>query len=444
MQPPKMDNKPGKLEHRSQQNEADYPPISKYLKIGLLGLLVFIGGFIVWATTSSLESASIAQGKLIAETKNKTIKHLEGGIIESIHVKDGDEVTKGQLLITLDDTKPKASLAVLKQKYLSLIAEEARLVAERNKDTNIKWPNTLKEIPKLKRIQQNILNANVDSFEGQLKILNKQIDQLNNEIASYQSRLTAGKEQLVFIKQELEMYKKLEKKKLIELPKLLEMKRKSADLKGSQGQLKGQIAKAQQKIGETQQKIITLKDEYKKNILTELKEVRDELDDVKPKLEAAVDTLNRTTITSPNDGVVVGLTQFTRGGIIAPGEELMNIFPSRDKLIAEAKVNPADIEVIHTGHKARVYLTAYKQRNTPSLIGRVIYISADVFVDENTNQSYYKAYVKIPEQELQKINNVQVFPGMNVQVMIVTDERTPLDYFLTPIKDSFRYAFREN
>tara|TARA_Y100000588_G_C14224442_1_gene912467 strand:- start:28 stop:1215 length:1188 start_codon:yes stop_codon:yes gene_type:complete len=389
---PKIKNLINKTDYRD--DNTSFPPIGHYLVIGILGLVIFIGGFVIWFSFSSLESASIAQGKLIAETKNKTIKHLEGGIIHTIHVTDGDMVTKGQLLITLDNTKAQAALDVLQKKYLSLVAEEARLIAQRDKEQHIKWPADVEDEPKLQKIQKNILKANILSFDGQLKILNKQIDQLNKEIESYQARLVAGEDQLIYIQQELEMYQKLEKKKLIELPRLLEMKRKLSNLKGNQGELRGQIARAEQKIGETKQKIITLKDDYQKNVLTELKDVRDKLDDVKPKLEAAIDTLERTTITSPNDGIVVGLTQFTKGGVISPGESLMNIFPSRDKLIAEAEVNPADIELIHKGLKARVYLTAYKQRNTPSLTGEVVYVSADIFVNDKTNQSFYKAYIR--------------------------------------------------
>lgn len=429
---------------KMSMHDAPKPSIKGPVTYGLLTIILFIGGFILWSFLAQLESAAIAQGQIIAETKNKTVEHLEGGIIKGIHVKDGQKVKQGQALIKLDVTKAKSQLDVLSKQYDLLLAEEARLIAERDNKKEISFPKDLGKDEKIKSIQRRLLKMNRQTFNGQLAIYKKQIEQLKKEIQSYKAQVKAENEQLKLINQEIKAVEYLEKRKLIELPRLLELRRNAADLTGNHGQYLGMIARSEQKIGETNQRIITLKDEYIKNILTELKEVRNKLADIKPKLESAQDTLHRTTITAPIKGIVVGLTQHTIGGVINPGESLMTIFPSQDRLIAEANVNPSDIELIRNGQTARIYLTALKQRNTPSLMGKVVHLSADVFHEQNTNERYYRVKIEIDDKELKKLDDVKLYPGMQVRVMIITDKRTPMDYFLTPIFDSFRYAFREN
>ncbi|WP_367606233.1 HlyD family type I secretion periplasmic adaptor subunit [Legionella sp. W05-934-2] len=429
--------------HQPSKIDTLVPPYQKYAHAGLGIIIVFLGGFIFWACFSTLESAAVATGQIVAETKNKSIQHLEGGIIESILVNDGETVKKGQVLITLDVTKAQASLDVLETQYYSLTAEKARLIAERDKTKSIQWPDELSHHERLKETQTNLLLSNRLTIDGQLKILNQQINQLDQEIESYKAQLESETKQLALIQEEIKAVDYLYKRKLIELPKVLELKRKSAELTGNRGQYLGLISKAQQKIGETKQRIITIKDNYLKEVLDQLKEVQDKLAEVSPKLNATRDTLKRTKITAPTDGIVVGLNKFTVGGVITPSETVMQILPLNDKLIAEAQVNPNDIELIHIGQKARVYLSALKQRNSPALIGSVILVSADSFHDDKTNQSYYKVKVAIPPDELVKLNKIVLYPGMQVRVMIITQSRTPFDYFITPIQDSFRYAFRE-
>lgn len=250
--------------------------------------------------------------------------------------------------------------------------------------------------------------------------------------------------QLALIKEEIVAVDYLYKRKLIELPRILELKRKAAELIGNRGQYLGMISKAQQKIGETKQRIITIQDNYLKEVLDQLKEVEDKLAEVLPKLDATLDTVKRTKIKAPTDGIVIGLNKFTEGGVISPSEIVMHLLPIKDKLIAEARVNPNDIELIQVGQKARVYLSALEQRNAPVLIGSVTFVSADIVIDDKTNVSYYKVKVAIPEHELTKLDEVSLYPGMQLRVMIITKKRTPFDYFITPIRDSFRYAFREN
>ncbi|MEE9451686.1 MAG: HlyD family type I secretion periplasmic adaptor subunit [Gammaproteobacteria bacterium] len=204
------------------------------------------------------------------------------------------------------------------------------------------------------------------------------------------------------------------------------------------------IAKAEQKIGETQLQLINVHDEYQKEVLTELRDTQGRLADVLEQFKIAEDVLARTILYAPRDGVVVGLQKHTRGGVITPGQEVLEIVPSQDAFVIEAHIDPMDIDVVVLGLKAKVKLTALKQRSTPTIDGIVDHVSADTFVDETTGLSYYKANIKLPEDALQQLGPVTLYPGMPVQVMIITAKQTPFSYFITPIKDSFQRAFRES
>ncbi len=425
------------------REQAYKPPVQYFVRLGITVVVVFIGGFLLWANLATLDSAAIAQGQIISQSKNKTIEHLEGGVVKNIHVKDGQIVTKDQFLITLDPAKPQAQYDVYHKEYLHLLAEKSRLVAERDNLKHIDWPADLKHVESIKSIQLRLLKANQRSIKSQLIILKKQVAQLKNEIKNYHARVKSEGKQLKLINQEVEVVAELERKKLIELPKLLALKREAARLAGLQEQYLGQVASTEQKIGEIKQKIITLQDEYFKKTIEELKDVTQKLAEVHHKLEAAHDVLKRTTIKAPIAGTVLGLTQFTVGGVITPGETLLQIVPSQDKLIAEVQVGAADIESVHVKQKARVYILAFKQRNTPTLNGTVSYVSADSYKDEKDQQVYYKALITIDDKELKKLNLKKLYPGMQVNAMIIIANRSPMDYFLTPLIESFRYAMRE-
>lgn len=424
------------------------PIISEPVRFGLIVLGVFFGTFLLWSVLAPIETAAIAVGKVTVDSNRKTIQHLEGGIVRKIHVREGTIVKKGALLVELEDTQARAALDLLQGQSFELQATEARLKAEIAEQDTLEFPahltaNHAEKIKKILTAQSKLFDANKKAMAGQLVILKQRIEQLQKEIESLDAQVVSESKQLKLIEEEIEAVKYLESKKLIERPRLLALQREAARLIGNRGEHIGLIAKAQQKIGETNSQIITVQDQNKKDKLTELRETQKQLADVLEREKGAKDVLERTKITAPTAGRVVGLLEHTIGGVLKPGADIMNIIPSDDRLVIEAKLSPLDIDIVHEGLSAKVQLTAYKTRNTPTLLGEVSHVSADSFEDKNTQEAYYLARVEIPQSQLALVEHVKLHPGMPAQVMIIIDKRSPFAYFMSPIKDSFNRAFRE-
>ena len=425
------------------------PSVKSIFYFGLIVLGIFFGIFLTWSLFSPLESAAIAPGQLSVESHHKSIQHLEGGIVNQINIREGSKVNKGDLLIKLDDTQAKTHLELLRNQVNELLASKSRLISERDQLNQIKFvPRLLQQqrdpqVAKLITSQQRIFHARQRTFHGQIKILYQRINQLKKEIESFHAQVTSETTQLNLIKEEITAVEYLEKRKLIEKPRLLALKREAARLRGNRGANLGSIAKTEQRIGETKAQTLTFNDNYQKEILQELRETEKNLADLAEREKAAADILARTSIMAPQSGTVVGLQQHTVGGVIKPGEKVLDIVPSGDKLVVLARVNPLDIDVVHKGLLAKVQLSAFKQRNTPTLEGLVENISADIMSDYQTGQSYYQAKITIPEKQLIRLANLKLHPGMPANVMIIVDRRTPFDYFITPLKESFGKAFRE-
>lgn len=443
-------NLPAIIEEALQEDETKQPSVLKPVIFGGLIIIIFIGGFFLWAFLSPLESSAIAPGQITVLNHRKTISHLEGGIVDKLYIKEGDYVKENQPLIKLEQTRSQASLQLLQSQAFTLLAQEARLVAERDEAPQISFDGMLEEYkdnPIVKKIEENqiqLFEANKKSRQGTLDILDQRIVQLKEEIKSLESQIKSSERQLILIKEELDAVQYLSEKGLIEKTRLLALMREAAKLRGDRDENKALVARLQQKIGETKLQRIEYLESQRKDILTQLHDRQDKLNDVVERMKAAEDVFKRTVITAPLEGRVVDLKIHTEQGVITPGEPLMDIVPKEDQLVIEAKVSPTDIDVVHEGLVARVHLTAYKQRNAPPLDGKVIQVSADSFTDPKTGSTYYKALVNINPEDLSKLSDtIKLYPGMPAQVMIISDKRTPYEYFVTPIKESFNRAFRE-
>jgi len=428
----------------------DKPPIRSVVYFGGIVLGIFLVVFVGWATLAPLESAAIAPGKITVDTNRKTIQHLEGGIIKTLHVREGAQVKMGELLVSLNDTRAQASVDMVRNRAATLSAEEARLIAEQNGDDKITFSSYLidkKDNPKIAKIiksQHAVFNTKKTALNDQLEILGQRIGQLNKQVDSLQAQADSSDTQLKLIEEEIVAVKYLEERKLIEKPRLLALQREAARLIGNRGENLGKIAQSHQRIGETKTQIISLKSNDQKEIAEQLRTVQRDLEEALEREKAAVDVLERTKMYAPKAGTVVDLKFHTQGAVITPGTPIMDIVPSQDTLVITARVNPLDIDVVHPGLVARVQLSAYKQRHLPKLVGTVKRVSADSFSDPNTGEIYYEARVEIKPSEIKALpKNVRLYPGMPAQVMIITDNRTAWDYFFTPIRDSFDQAFRE-
>jgi len=430
-------------------NNTTRPPIRNDVRFGLIIILIFFGAFWLWAIFAPLETAALAPGKIVSSTNRKTIQHLEGGIIRKIYVHDGSVVKAGDPLIKLEDTQARSKYDLLHSQLNELYATEARLLAERDDENNIQFPDILlkqKEAPEVRKIltaQETIFQNNKKTFIDHMKILQQRIVQMENQINGYKAQVIANEEQYKFIQKELDAMKTLAAKSYIDKPKLWSLEREAARLTGNKGELISSIAQVEQKIGETQQQIISLKNTTQKEILKQLIDTQRQLVDTSEYEKSTEDILRRTVITAPQNGVVVNLQQHTISGVIGSGKDILDIVPSDDALVVEARISPLDIDIVHPGLEAKVKLVAFKQRSMPAIDGVVTEVSADSFFDSQTNSSYYRARINISSGQLKKLDNVKLYPGMPVEVMIIVDKRTAWQYFVSPIKESYNKAFRE-
>tara|TARA_R110000868_G_scaffold84822_3_gene238879 strand:+ start:2420 stop:3835 length:1416 start_codon:yes stop_codon:yes gene_type:complete len=430
-------------------NTAPEPPVKKLRQFGVLTLVIFFGGFGMWSLLTTLETAAVAPGVITVDSQRQIIEHLEGGIVNKIYVRDGDVVKQGETLVKLDDTRAKIAYELSHTEVNALSALSARLEAELSNANTVHFPESLMAqmsdpaVEKLVGSQERIFQANLKARVTKGKILEQRKGQLEQQIIGFQAQLTSQDLQLKYIKEETEAVAYLEKKRLIERPRLLALLREQAKLNGNRGDITSNIAKTRQQIGETELEILTFETNNTKEMLTELRETNKLLGDEIEKEKVADDTLRRTNVVAPVSGTVVDSKVATVGGVISQGEVLMHIVPNDDALVIDAKINPLDVDSVHPGLQAKVQLLAFKQRNTPMLIGKVERISADVIQNEQTGEAYYLARIVIPVKQLARLQNKLLHPGMPVQVMIIIDNRTPFSYFVSPIVDSFDKAFRE-
>ena len=426
------------------------PPVARPLLAAAIIILVFFGGFGTWAALAPLDSAALAPGRVTVASNRKTIQHLEGGIVKNLLVKEGDAVAGGQILIQLDDTQSRARLDLLRSRYDKLMATEARLEAEQALVPGIRFQESLTarrdqpQVAKILNAEKALFESRRRSTEGRIRIFHKRIAQLNKEISGLQAQVAAEEEQLVLIADERASFEKLFKRGVVGKARLLKLKREEADLKGDRAEHLSLITKARQRIGETELEIIDLKNNVLNQVVGGLRDTQAELVEVSERLKAAEDILVRSDIRAPQAGVVMGLNVHTEAGVIAPGQRLLDIVPEDDTLVIEAQITPNDIDVVYAGLPAQVRLTAFKQRNTPMLDGKLTRVSADSFTDERSGASYFLARITIDAAQLKKLDGRELYPGMGAEVMIKTGKRTTMDYILAPLTDSLRRAFRED
>ena len=413
-------------------------------------LMIFIFGFLgLWSAVAPLASAAIAPGRVILSGSKKTIQHLEGGLVEEIYVREGQAVKANQPLIRLNETATKARLDLFKKQFLATKTAEARLIAERDNHEAMKLPEVVlkaKDDPEIAEIitsQQQLMKSRRDSINGRVDILNQKVAQYDEEITGLEAQITSATRQISLLQEEIDAVAKLLRQGNAQKPRLLALQRQQADLKGKRGEYKAMISRAKQAIGEAKLEIINTRNEFANKVASEMKETVEKLADLQERLKASVDIMDRIIITAPLAGVITDLQAHTIGGVIKPGDKIMEIVPI-DELLVEAKVSPQDIDVVVPGLKAQVRLSAYKARSVPPVEATVVHVSPDRFDDRYTGESYYLARIEVAEKELEDAGNLELTPGMPAEALIITGERTMLAYMLDPITDSFRRAFRED
>ncbi len=416
-------------------------------------IVIFLGGFGAWAALVPLAGGAVAPGVISPDGSKKTVQHLEGGIIRALHVRDGDGVKAGQALVVLESVQPRAIYEMQRDQYLTLIGMRARLLAEQMGQSSVVFP------PELVRAAgaqdgaraRSVVDSQTRLFESRLashtarkQVLTMKIQQLREQIKGYQAQVASLGRQTVLIAEELEGKEALRVKGYLPKPEVLKLQRAQADLDGKRGEYLGEIARAEQQMGEAQSQILALEAERVDQIATQLDQTRVDLASVTEKLIASEDILNRTVVTAPVAGTVINLRFKTEGGVVQRGEPILEVVPADDALLIDARVSPNDIDVVHPGLTAQVHLSAFTARNVPRIAGVVRTVSADRVIDEQTKAPYYLARVEVDRDELRRLDpRLELVPGMPADVLIVTGERTMLDYLTQPFRDAFRRGFRE-
>ncbi|WP_371932988.1 HlyD family type I secretion periplasmic adaptor subunit [Bradyrhizobium sp. CCGUVB23] len=417
---------------------------------GNLLVLCFMLGLGTWSSLAPLESAAIASGVVESESSRKTIQHLEGGIIGKILVSDGDVVRSGQAMIALDDTRARAEVQSLQGQLWDAMAREARLDAEQRGYEKLSFSETLEHAASanlaaatILSTQQTVFLSRRKVFQSQVTVLRERRGQVEKEIEGLKAQEAAVAQRIDIAREELDMVATLVSKGLERRPRLLNLQRELADIEGRRGEIAAQISRAGQVISESQANLIKLESDRQNEIAQALREAQNQIFQLRERLPAAQDQLSRTVIKAPEDGVVTDLRVHTPGGVIGAGAPLMDLVPRQDRLIVTARLRPEDIDVVHPGLNAEVHLLPYNQRRVPRLKGIVTHVSADRLLDKRTDQPYYATKIRVDDAQI-AANDIQIIPGMPVQVFITTGRGTVALYALRPLLDSFHGAFRED
>ena len=416
---------------------------------GVIVIALMLLGLLGWAATAPVASAVVAQGVVVVDGKRKEVQHLEGGIVQTIFVRDGAKVGTNQILLRLDEARARATLGVVQTALDAARVLEARLKSERD-DANLSFPQDLMArgdettLAEMMQAQKVLLDARRSSFQGQQSILRQRIVQNEQEISGLNAQKTAIEKQMELVEDELAGLRELLAKGIAPKTKVLALEREAARLLGSRGERIAEIARAQVVIGGTKLEMLQAERTFRENVVKEIRDVQTQIADLQERLAVAKSTLDHIEIRAPVAGTVVGLNAHTVGGVIKPGETILEIVPGAERLIIEAQIQPADIDNTTSGMETDIRLTAFKQRTTPVLTGRLIYVSADRITDQRSGGAYYLARVEVPEHELARIQPQVLQAGMPAEVLIKKRERTALDYLLQPIVDAMSHAWHED
>jgi len=418
-----------------------------------------LGGFIVivmtvvglggWAATAPIASAVMANGVVTVDGKRKQIQHLEGGIVERIFVQDGAPVQAGQILLKLDEARARASLGVVQTALDAARVLEARLTAERD-GAALEFPADLiarngePVLGEMMQAQRALYAARRASFLGQQSILRQRIGQYEQEIVGLQAQQLSLEQQIGFVEDELSGLRELLSKGIAAKTKVLSLEREAARLRGGRGERIADIARTQVTIGSTQLEVLQLERTFLENVVKEIRDVQTQIADLQERATAAKSTLDHIEIRAPASGIVVGLNAHTVGGVVKPGDVILEIVPAESRLLIEAQVQPTDISSTVVGMAADVRLTAFKQRTTPTVSGRVTYVSADRLTDQRSGAPYYLAQVEVSDSEIARIAPHTLQAGMPAEVFIKKRERTAFDYLMQPVADTMGRAWRED
>jgi HlyD family secretion protein len=423
--------------------------IRRHIIVGCVVVVFLAVGLGGWASTAEISGALIAQGSLVVDSNVKKVQHPTGGVVGEVRAHDGDRVKAGDTLIRLDETVTRANLAIVTKGLTELYARKARLVAERDSADTVAMPKELADrandpdVQEAMTSERKLFELRRKTRAGQKEQLQQRIKQLQEQIVGLTAQQDAKAKEISLIDTELGGVRDLWSKNLVPITRLTALEREAARLQGERGQFIAAAAEAKGKIVETQLQILEVDQQFTSDVAKELRETDSKIGEYVERKVTAEDQLKRTDIRAPQDGVIFQSTANTVGGVITAGDPVMLIVPETDTLLVEVKVEPKDIDQVQLGQPVVLRFSAFNMRTTPELNGTVVRIAADTSTDQRTGQSYYLVRIQMTEDEIKRLGDVKLTPGMPVEAFIQTGERTMLSYLVKPLHDQLKRAFRE-
>jgi HlyD family secretion protein len=419
--------------------------------VALLFFVVLLG----WAAITPLDAGATASGVIAVSGNRQSVQHAAGGVVTAIHVREGEKVVAGQVLVEMAAPDVQATERALTSDYLSLLAQRARLVAESRGQARFAAPAEFASLGPADRalasqamqLQQSQLLARSGSVSAQQSVLGQRSRQLAEEQTGYSRQIMALREQQRLLVDELNGLREIAQKGFASMNRVRALERALADLKGREAAMTAEIARSGEGQGETRMQALSIRRSTLQDVATELRDTQTRLSEVLPRLIAAREQLQRSQVRAPATGQVVGLSVFTVGGVVTPGQTLMEIVPDNRSLVIQAQVRPEDADDIYGGQQAQVRFSTVHDRTLPLLSGRVRTISADSFTDDKSGQSFFRAEIDVPVAELRQVRGVlgrgQLRPGLPVEVVLSVRKRTALQYIFDPLTTNFWRSLRE-
>lgn len=424
--------------------------IGRHVSAGVAAILLLVGGVGLWAATSELSGAIVAAGHLVVDSNVKVVQHPQGGVVGTLNVQNGSLVAAGDVVVRLDDTVARANLAIVRNTLAELSARRARLTAEREGMEAIAYPDDLvarmpdAHVAQLVDGENRLFTLRRQARDGQVAQLRERIAQFEEEITGIEAQKRSKSQEIRLIKSELTGMRELWDKKLVLRSRVAEQERAQARLDGESGQLTAATAQTRGRISEIELAIIQIDQDMRSEVAGELREIEARAAELEERKIAAEQSLRQIDIRAPQAGRVHQLTVHTVGGVIAPGESIMQIVPSADALVVEARVSPQDIDQISLKQPVILRLSAFSREDTPEIAGEVDRISADLIEDAKSGTSYYTLRIALSKKDVARANMLELKPGMPVEAFLRTSDRTVLSYLLKPLRDQINRAFRED
>jgi len=412
-------------------------------------LLVLFAGFAAWASFVPLAKGVVAPGTVVVDSQRKTVQHFEGGVIRTIHVREGSHVEESDILLELDDTKTRAERDMVRSRYWMKLAVLDRLKALQMSAPTLAFREELTSIrdnaavEELMVTQGHLFDVLHKEQEGKRLILEQRIEQMQEKTKGLVALRDAIKKQIALIEREIERLQKLQDKRLVESSVVADRLQLIAGQQGELGKAISSLSEARIAIGEAELMLVQAEKEWQQSLADQLSETQEAVIELKSQLDSAQNVLTRTVIRAPQSGIVLGLKVHTIGGVVAPANPIMDIVPQGDELVIEAQVLPLDIDSVIPGMGAQIRFSSFRARTTSQLEAVVERVSADAMTDPVKGNPFYLARLTVNEGEMAKLEGLTVIPGMPVEVFIDAGSRTMMEYLFDPLTAAFHKGMRE-